>query len=71
MAEIDVAVNVHYKPLPMLTLYKELNYKIEKFPVAYQCYKNEISLPVYFNLKNEEVKFVANSIISIVNKEIK
>ena len=71
MAEIEVAVNVHYKPLPMLTLYKELNYKIEKFPVAYQCYKNEISLPVYFNLKNEEVKFIANSIISIVNKEIK
>tara|TARA_B110001452_G_scaffold6197_1_gene5680 strand:+ start:1828 stop:3042 length:1215 start_codon:yes stop_codon:yes gene_type:complete len=71
MAQKEIAVNVHYKPLPMLTLYKKLNYNINDFPISYACYSNEISLPVYYDLKFNEVEFVANSIISIINEELK
>ena len=71
MAQKEIAVNVHYKPLAMLTLYKKLNYNINDFPISYACYSNEISLPVYYDLKFNEVEFVANSIISIINEELK
>lgn len=70
MAEKGISTNVHYKPLPMLTLYKNLGYKIEDYPNAYNQYKNEISLPVYSTLSVEDAKYIAEELVKIV-KEIR
>lgn len=55
MAEKGVAANVHFIPLPLLTVYKSLGYKIDDYPNAYRQYACEISLPVYFDLTDEQV----------------
>ena len=62
VARHEVAVNVHFVPLPMLTYYKELGYDIADFPQAYHNYEHEISLPVYPQLDNEKVDFVIKSV---------
>lgn len=54
----DVAVNVHFIPLPMLTFFKEQDYRIEDYPTAYKNFAAEISLPIYPQLSNEQVDFV-------------
>lgn len=61
MAERGVATNVHYKPLPMMTAYKRLGWKIEDFPNAYKLYNNEITLPLHTKLSDEDVDYVINS----------
>ena len=58
MAEAGVAVNVHYKPLPLLTAYKDLGFDIEDYPNAYAMYENEITLPLHTKLNDEEVEYV-------------
>ena len=68
--EKDVAVNVHFKPLPLLTLYRELGYKMSDYPVAYSNYSREISLPLYFDLTDEQVKTVTDAVVSSVEEEI-
>ena len=68
MADKGIATNVHYKPLPMFTLYKNLGYKIEDYPNAYAQYENEISLPVYSTLSLEDAKYIANALIEIINE---
>lgn len=70
IAEDEIAVNVHYLPLPMLSYYKGLGYKIEDYPVAFDNYSREISLPVYYNLTNEQVQAVASSLINAVQQTI-
>lgn len=67
LAEKGISTNVHYKPLPMFSLYKNLGYKIEDYPNAYAQYENEISLPVYSTLDLKDVEYVANELI----KEVK
>ena len=66
MAELGVACNVHYKPLPMLTAYKNLGFDIKDFPNAYDLFKNEITLPLYTRLTDEDVEFVINSFVEAV-----
>lgn len=61
--ERKVAVNVHFIPLPMMSLYKNLGYKIEDYPNTYRLYSSEISLPVYYNLSNENVQRVINAVV--------
>ena len=58
MAERGVAANVHYKPLPMLTAYKNLGFSIEDYPNAYELFSNEITLPLHTKLTDEEVEYV-------------
>lgn len=58
MAEKGIATNVHYKPLPMHTAYKNLGFDIKKYPNAYNQYANEITLPLHTLLKDEEVRYV-------------
>ncbi len=58
MAERGVACNVHYKPLPMHTAYKELGFNIKNYPNSYERFKNEITLPLHTKLSDEEVKYV-------------
>lgn len=66
----DVAVNVHFQPLPLLTAYKEMGYSIDNYPEAYFKYAAEISLPVYFNLTDEQVKTVIQAVQNSVKSVI-
>ncbi len=63
-----IAVNVHFIPLPMLTVFKNKGYEIKDFPVSYDLYKNEISLPVYPQLSNEDCNLVYNVVKEACNK---
>ena len=58
MAEAGIACNVHYKPLPMMTAYKNLGFDIKDYPNAYKRFENEITLPLHTRLKDEEVEYV-------------
>ena len=66
--EQEVAVNVHYIPLPMLTAYKQRGYHIDGYPVAYDNYAREISLPVYYDLTDEQVAQVIAAVKTAVDK---
>ncbi len=63
-----VSVNVHFQPLPMLTVFKNLNYKIEDYPVSYKNYSIEISLPVYPQLTNDNISYIVDCVIKAYNK---
>lgn len=67
----QVAVNVHYIPIPMLTFYKNRGYDISDFPNAYQNFSGEITLPVFYNLTDEQVSTVVKTVIASVNKIVK
>ena len=58
MASKDIACNVHYKPLPLLSAYKQLGFDINDYPVAYNKYVNEISLPIFNNMTDDQVDYV-------------
>lgn len=58
MAEMGVACNVHYKPLPMMTAYKNMGWNIKDFPNAYDYYHNLITLPLHTKLTNEDIEYV-------------
>lgn len=64
----DVSVNVHYKPLPMLSYYKVLGYDVNYFPVAKSLWECEISLPVYYDLSKENIRTVIDAIVKSVIK---
>ncbi|MBR3030275.1 MAG: DegT/DnrJ/EryC1/StrS family aminotransferase [Bacteroidales bacterium] len=68
MAERGVACNVHYKPLPMMTAYKALGFDIKDFPNAYHLYENEVTLPLYTRLSDDDVEYVAGNFVDIVSK---
>lgn len=70
MAERGIATNVHYKPLPMLTAYKNLGFDIKDYPNSYNFYKCEITLPLYSLLTDEEVQYVISNFVKIL-KEVK
>ena len=60
MAQKGVATNVHYKPLPMLTAYKNLGFDVKNFPNAYEMYKNEVTLPLHTLLSDDDVDYVVS-----------
>ncbi len=66
IAEQGVGVNVHYIPMAMLTLFKNLGYRMEDYPMTYSLYCNEITLPLYNGLTEEQVGWVAESIVKEV-----
>ncbi len=70
MAERGIACNVHYKPLPMMTAYKNLGYDIADFPNAYSYFLNEITLPLHTRLTDEEVSIICKTFAEIVKKYI-
>ncbi len=59
-----MAVNVHFIPMPMLSFFKGLGYKMEDYPQAYRNYRAEISLPVYPQLTQEQTGFVIETVIA-------
>ena len=71
LASLDIGVNVHYIPLPMLSYFKSIGLDIKDFPSSYNLYKNEISLPIYNDLSIESVEYVCEKLIEIVNEIIK
>lgn len=70
LAKRGVSSNVHYKPLPILTAYKNLGFDIKDYPNSYLQYQNEITLPLYSKLTNEEVDYIIENFISVL-KEFK
>ncbi len=68
MAECGIACNVHYKPLPMMTAYKNLGFDIVDYPNAYNQYHNEITLPLHTSLTDEDVEYVISNFVDIIPK---
>ena len=66
LGENDIATNVHFQPLPLLTAYKKLGFKIEDYPNAYNQYKNEISLPLHDFLTEDDIKYICEHIKKII-----
>lgn len=67
MAERGIATNVHYKPLPMMTAYKNLGFDIADFPNAYAHFANEITLPLHTRLTDEEVEYIIEQYTDIIS----
>lgn len=67
-AEQGVATNVHYKPLPMFTAYKNLGFDIKDYPNAYKYYENEITLPLYSKLSDKEVAYILKAIKTVLKE---
>lgn len=70
MAEAGIATNVHYKPLPMMTAYKNLGFDIKDYPNAYKRFVNEITLPLHTCLTDEEVEYIIENYCKIVKEHI-
>ena len=68
MAEKGVACNVHYKPLPMMTAYKNMGFDIKDYPNAYNRFENEITLPLHTKLTDEEVDFVLEAFCDVLER---
>lgn len=66
MAEAGISVNVHYKPLPMLTAYKDLGFDIKDFPNAYALFDNEMTLPLHTCLSNAQVDYVIETVRKVL-----
>ncbi|HFU4497085.1 TPA: DegT/DnrJ/EryC1/StrS family aminotransferase [Streptococcus suis] len=71
LAERGIATNVHYKPLPMMTAYKQLGWDIKNFPNAYSYYENLISLPLHTRLSDEDIEYVIENFREVVKEYLK
>ena len=65
MAKAGIASNVHYKPLPLLTAYKNLGFDMADYPRAYAFFENEITLPLHTKLSDEEVDYIVKTLVRI------
>lgn len=70
MAERGITTNVHYKPLPMMTGYKKLGFDIKDYPNAYAHYANEITLPLFSRLTDEEVDYIIDNYTDVIKEYI-
>ncbi|MDR0971867.1 MAG: DegT/DnrJ/EryC1/StrS family aminotransferase [Bacteroidales bacterium] len=68
LSKKEIATNVHYIPMPLLTLFKNMGYNMENYPKAYNTYCREISLPIYPQLKDEEIDYIVNNLVQGYNK---
>ena len=66
MAERGIACNVHYKPLPMMTAYKNLGFDIKDYPNAYNQFVNEITLPLHTRLSDEDIEYIVTNLVEII-----
>ena len=67
MARREIACNVHYKPLPMMTAYKALGFDIKDYPNAYHQFENEVTLPLHTRLTEEQVEFMLHNFKEIIS----
>lgn len=70
LAEQGISTNVHYKPLPMMTAYKEMGWDIKDFPNAYAYYENLITLPLHTKLSDEDVEYIIENYKEVVKQYI-
>ena len=68
MAEMGVSANVHYKPLPMLSAYRNLGFRMEDYPNAFALYQNEITLPLFSTMTDQQCAYVAECLLSAVQE---
>jgi dTDP-4-amino-4,6-dideoxygalactose transaminase len=66
----DVSVNVHFIPVPMMSFYSKMGYNVHNYPVTFDNYSREISLPIFYDLDDEMVDQVVNAVIQSVKKVI-
>lgn len=71
MADRDISLNVHYKPLPLLSAYKNLGFAIEDYPNAYRQFESEITLPVYTTMTDEEQAYVTENFVNYIKKSLR
>jgi len=69
LAEVGISTNVHYKPLPMFTAYRNLGFSIKDYPNAYRTYSNEITLPLHTLLSNEDIEYLTTKLNEIINSK--
>jgi dTDP-4-amino-4,6-dideoxygalactose transaminase len=67
LAEANISANVHFQPLPLLTYYKNLGYKMVDYPNAFAAYENEISLPVWYGMSDEMLDYVIEQVEKAVS----
>ena len=65
---MDVSVNVHFQPLPLMSFYKKMGYNILDYPVAYDNYSREISLPVFYDLTNNQIEVIIDAVVKSVQE---
>ena len=68
MAERGIACNVHYKPLPMMTAYKNLGFDMNDYPNAYRQFENEVTLPLHNCLTDDDVEYVIANFVELISK---
>ena len=68
MAKAGVATNVHYKPMPMMTAYRQLGWDIADFPNTYDYYRNLITLPLHTLLSDEDVDYVCETFSRMIKE---
>jgi dTDP-4-amino-4,6-dideoxygalactose transaminase len=68
LAEMGIATNVHYTPIPMFTYYKQIGYSIKDYPNTFAQYENEITLPLYSILSLSDAEYVAENVVRFVEK---
>ncbi|MEQ1666697.1 MAG: DegT/DnrJ/EryC1/StrS family aminotransferase, partial [Bdellovibrionales bacterium] len=68
ISSLGVSVNVHFIPVPMMSFYKKLGFKIDDYPVTKSNYEVEISLPVFFDLNEAQIQEVIAAVVESVNK---
>ena len=68
MSELGITLNVHYLPLPAHKAYIDLGYKMDDYKNAFNLYKNQITLPLYSTLKEEDAEYIALNIIKYLNE---
>ena len=71
MAENGIATNVHYKPLPMMTAYKNLGFDIKDYPNAYEQFVNEITLPLHTRLLKDDIEYIIHCFRTIVRSYVR
>lgn len=70
LAQANIATNVHYKPLPMMSAYQKLGFDISDYPNAYQQYQNEITLPLYSSLTDEQVDYIIEKVCAYLKENL-
>ena len=67
LVKSGISVNVHYKPLPMMTAYKNMGFDISDYPNAFCQYRNEITLPVHMMISNDDINYIIQTVNEIVD----
>ena len=68
MFDADISVNVHFIPVTSMSFYKNLGYRTDDFPVTYNNYSREMSLPVFYDLTEMQIKLIADTVLKAVQK---